>query len=223
LAWRTDSELRQNLQLVGAINYGRRGKITPTEAEEIKAIGDSEPKAVLAKRYGISAQRVGEILLGHGFARPIRGWAEREGRFLSRIVFQGVSYSLGTYGAKDQANAAYHSALARLRLGEPALPPKKEKASFEDVKRWYRPPAQRLHFGDGELVTATDGEQEDSVFLLHNALNDLDPRVKKFVVMVSRTGDLIESATAAGLSQAQVAVVLPGLRVKLGPLLRFAG
>jgi len=82
-----------------------------------------------------------------------------------------------------------------------------------------------LQFGDreGELVTAIEGEQEASVFLLHNALNDLHPKVKKFVTALSITGDLMEAALAAGLSQAQVAAVLPGLKVKLGPLLRLAG
>jgi hypothetical protein len=132
---------------------------------------------------------------------------------------------MGTHATADQATSIYHSALARLRLGEPPLTAKRDRSTFEDIKRWYRPPAQRLQFGDreGELVTAIEGEQEASVFLLHNALNDLHPKVKKFVTALSITGGLMEAALAAGLSQAQVAAVLPGLKVKLGPLLRLAG
>jgi hypothetical protein len=225
LAWKTETEFRQNLERVGVANYGRGGKITPTQADEIKAIGDSEARAVIAKRYGISAQRVGQILLGHGFARQRKPYSEINGRFFTRIVFRGKHYSLGTYATSEQATSVYHSALARLRLGETPLPAKKDLALFDDVKRWYRPPAQRLQFGDrkGELITATEGEQEDSVFLLHNALNDLHPRVKKFVMMMSVTGDLMEAALAAGLTQEQVTAVLHRLIVKLGPLLRFAG
>lgn len=225
LAWKTDSELRQNLQRVGAVNHGKWGKISPAQAEEIKAIGNRETKAVVAKRYGISAQRVGEILNGHGFARPRKPWREVNGRFYPKIAFRKVCYSLGGYATVELANAAYHSAMAKLRLGEPPLPIKQPKATFEDVRRWYRPPVQRLQFGDneGELVLATESEQEDTVFLLHNALNDLHPKVKKFVTMITITGDLTEAAVAAGLSQEQVATVLPRLRLKLGPLLRFTG
>jgi hypothetical protein len=157
--------------------------------------------------------------------RPRKPWAERKGRFLSRVVFHGIADTLGTYAIADQATSVYHSALTRLRSGEPALLVKKDRASPDDIKRWYRPPTQGLQFGDREreVVTASDGEQEISVFLLRNALNDLHPKVKKFVTMVSITGDLVEAALAAGLSQAQVAAVLPGLKVKLGPLLRLAG
>jgi hypothetical protein len=76
---------------------------------------------------------------------------------------------------------------------------------------------------DGQRIVAIEPGQEGSIFLLHNALNDLHPKVKKFVTALSITGDLMEAALAAGLSQAQVAAVLPGLKVKLGPLLRAVG
>lgn len=75
---------------------------------------------------------------------------------------------------------------------------------------------------DGQRIVAIEPGQEGSI-LLHNALNDLHPKVKKFVTALSITGDLMEAALAAGLSQAQVAAVLPGLKVKLGPLLRAVG
>jgi hypothetical protein len=55
--------------------------------------------------------------------------------------------------------------------------------------------------------------KEQSVFLTHNALNGLHP-------VASNTGDLTEAATAAGLSEAQVRMVLPRLRIFLGSMLR---
>jgi hypothetical protein len=58
------------------------------------------------------------------------------------------------------------------------------------------------------------------VSLTHNARNGLHLQVKKFVVVASNTGDLTEAATAAGLSEAQVTMVLPRLRIFLGPMLR---
>ena len=65
------------------------------------------------------------------------------------------------------------------------------------------------------MVVSIDANQEQSVFLLHNALNDLHPKVRKFIIAASSTGDLAEAAVIAGLSQEQVAAVLPRLKVYL--------
>jgi hypothetical protein len=75
----------------------------------------------------------------------------------------------------------------------------------------------RLLVGDreGELIVSVEADQEKSTYLLHNALNDLHPRVRDFVIAASNTGDLTEAALAAGLSQEQVAAVLPRLKVYL--------
>jgi hypothetical protein len=222
LAWRTRSEFRQNLEQIGPINHGRRGKITPVQAEEIKAIGDSERQAVIAKRYGISAQRVGQILLGHGFSRPRKVWRERSGRFDSKLMFHGTSYWLGVFTTSEQATAAYHSALAKLHRGEPALPVKKEKVSFEDIRRWHRAPEEKCKFGDreGEAVISVAPIQEQSVFITHNALAALHPRVQKLILVAKETGDLTEARISAGLSETQVAMLLPRVRAYLGPLLQ---
>jgi hypothetical protein len=74
-----------------------------------------------------------------------------------------------------------------------------------------------MKFGDreGEMVVQADADQEQSAFLLHNALNDLHPKVKRFVIAASNTGDLAEAAIVAGLSQEQVAAVLPRLKIYL--------
>jgi hypothetical protein len=92
-----------------------------------------------------------------------------------------------------------------------------EGPDHDDIRRWYRPPVQKLEFGDheGEAVISVAPEQEQSVFLLHNALNDLNPKVRKFIIAASATGDLTEAAVAAGLSREQVAAVLPRLKVYL--------
>jgi hypothetical protein len=48
--------------------------------------------------------------------------------------------------------------------------------------------------------------------LLHNALDRLHPKVKQFVIAASATGDVIEAADSAGLSQREVESLLPRLR-----------
>jgi hypothetical protein len=134
----------------------------------------------------------------------------------SRIVYKGRTYSLGGYRTGDEATGAYWTALERLRRGEPAIALQREKPNSGDIRRWYTPPAV-LKFGDreGEKVIPVDADQEQSVFLLHNALNDLHPKVRKFIIAASSTGDLTEAAVEAGLSQEQVVAVLPQLKVYL--------
>jgi hypothetical protein len=97
----------------------------------------------------------------------------------------------------------------------------KEKPCLDDSRRWYHPPQQQLKFGEqeGEVVTAVEPEQEQSVFVMHRALDKLNPVVRQFVLVASDMGDLTEAAKAAGVSQAQVAVLLPRLRVFLGSML----
>jgi hypothetical protein len=74
-----------------------------------------------------------------------------------------------------------------------------------------------MKFGDraGEMVVQVDADHEQSIFLLHNALNDLHPKVRKFIIAASRTDNLAEAAVVAGLNDEQVAAVLPRLRVFL--------
>jgi hypothetical protein len=55
-------------------------------------------------------------------------------------------------------------------------------------------------------------EQEQSALIMHNALNKLHPKVRKFVLVASDTGDLKEAAIAAELSREQVTAVLPRLK-----------
>ena len=112
---------------------------------------------------------------------------------------------------------AYEAARMRIRRHEPVLTPSEEKPSASNIRRWYQPPRQKLHFGDreGELIVSIEADQENSTYLLHAALNDLHPKVRAFVIAASTTGDLAEAAISAGLSQEQVAAVLPRLRIYL--------
>jgi hypothetical protein len=103
----------------------------------------------------------------------------------------------------------------RARRGEPILLPKRERPGASDIRRFYMPAVMKFGDREGEMVVQVDANQEQSVFLLHRALNDLHPKVKKFIIAASSTGDLAEAATAAGLSQEQVEAVLPRLRVYL--------
>jgi hypothetical protein len=68
--------------------------------------------------------------------------------------------------------------------------------------------------GASRMEKAHEGQ---SVFLLHEALRGLHPKVRQFVLVASDTGDLTEAAASAGLNQDQVATVLPRLKAFLAP------
>jgi hypothetical protein len=218
LAWKTFSENRRDQIQQGARRAfeGRQGKLTFAKAQEIRAIGHSRLLKDVAAQYGISPQRVSEILSGNGFTRQVKPWSFRNGRFYSRIVFKGCTYSLGSHETSADATAAYWTALERLRRGEPAIAPQRRKPDPSEIRRLYAPPAI-LKFGDrkGEAVISIAPDQEQSVLIMHNAFNKLHPKVRKFVLVASDTGDLTEAAIAAELSQEQVTAVLPQLRVYL--------
>jgi hypothetical protein len=215
LVWKTRSEARRHEARNGRKSYGRGGKITPAEAIEIRALHNKMPPSEIGKMYGLSAHRIYEILRGHSHITPM-SLTPRNGRFYPRLKIADRTYSLGGFPSAERAAAAYEIARKRARQGEPVLLPRREEHSATDIGRLYTPPVI-LKFGDceGERVIPVDANQEQSVFLLHNALNDLHPQVKQFIIAASVTGDLAEAANAANLSEEQVATVLPRLRLYL--------
>jgi hypothetical protein len=217
LVWKTISEARRDDVRNGHWkSYGRGGKITPAEAAEIRALRDTKKAAEIAKMYGLSPHRISEILRGNAhLAWRSFGPNQRSGRFYPRIKVGDRVYCLGGFPSAERAAAAYEAARMRARRGESVLLPTKEKQDPSDIKRFYSPAILKFGDGEGEKVVQVDALQEVSTFLLHNALNDLHPRVKKFIIAASTTGDLIEAAAAAGLSQEQVAAVLPRLKIYL--------
>jgi hypothetical protein len=216
LTWRTRTEARLHEVSIGLRKHNRQGKITHEAAEEIRSSKGVRTAAELAKTFGLSPNRIVEIWKGRAYARRVKSWTLRDdGRFYSRIVFNGHTYSLGGFKTGDEASAAYYSALARLRRGESAKIETPDK--FNDLRRFHTRPTV-LFGNDGERVVAVEPEQTQ--FMMHGALTGLHPQVQKFILTASQTGDLDEAAAAAGLSDAQVATILPRLKAFLGPMLR---
>ena len=215
LVWKTQSECRRDEYQNGQRKaYGKGGKITPAEAAEIRALNDTKQASELAKMYSLSVHCIGNILRGNAHVTP-RSFNQRSGRFYPRLRVGERVYSLGGFSSAEKASAAYEAARMRVRRGESVLLPTKEKPSTGDITRFYTPAIMKFGDREGEMVVQVDADQEQSTFLLHNALNDLHPQVKKFIIAASNTGDLAEAAAVAGLSQEEVAAVLPRLKVYL--------
>lgn len=219
LTWKTPSECMHDEFRDGRwIAYGKGGKITPAEAAEIRALGGTKTATAIGEIYGLSGQRIGEILRGTAHVTP-RTFSPKNGKFYPRITVDKHVYYLGVFSSAEKAATAYEAARIRARLGEPIRPPKREKPTFTDIRRWYSPPSQKVQFGDreGELVLAIEAEQEQSTFLMHHALNRLSPKARALLISVKETGDLRASADAIGLSMSEVAELLPVLRRFLCP------
>jgi hypothetical protein len=220
LTWKTPSEARRDEFRSGRRkSYGKAGKLLPTEAAEMRALSGTKLVWEIAKMYGLSPHRTTEILKGKAYKPKQFSPSPQNGRFYPKLHVARRTYSLGGYASPALALAAYEAARKRARLGEPILPSAETKPTADDLRRWYQPPSQEIKFGDreGEAVIAVDPDQEQSMFIMHRALNDLHPSVRKFLLVASNTGDLTEAAEAAGLNQAQVATLLPRLRAFLRP------
>jgi hypothetical protein len=61
---------------------------------KIRALRDAKLASEIAKMYGLSPHRIGEILRGKAYLRP-RSFVPRNGRFYPRINVAGRVYSLG--------------------------------------------------------------------------------------------------------------------------------
>ena len=170
--------------------------------------------------FGVSGQSIGGILRGTSHVAA-RSFSPRNEKFYPQLAVAGRVYSLGVFASHEEATAAYDAARVRARLGEPILLSAEEKPRNDDIRRWYQPPLQQLKFGDceGELVVAVQADQEQSTFILHHALANLHPKVRKFIPVASETGDVSEAAQAAGLNENQVTMLLPRLKALLSPIL----
>jgi len=97
------------------ISYGKDGKLTSSEVAEIRALGDSKPASENGKIYGLSGQRVGDILRGTAYATP-RSFCPRGGRFYPRFAVAKRVYSLGGFTSHEEATAAYDAARMRRNI-----------------------------------------------------------------------------------------------------------
>lgn len=233
MSWKTQSD-NQRDQKSGRKNSGRQGKITFADAATIRSIGKSQTLREIASFYDLSTGHVARLQRGECFVRPIRPWRVDNGRRYARIVFGGRCYSLGGHDTEESAKAAYDLALAGLRRGDFALPPRREnrRALFvlgrteldeqtkEDLRRFY--PDQESGWGDGvgrriPIVSAT---QEQSSFQLYNAVEGLPERLRDFVLAVIDCEDVQEAAQRAGIDCAELPALLPGLKDYLLPYLK---
>jgi len=201
LAWKTQSELRRDQARAGRKFYGKQGKITPAQAAEIRAIGNKQRPSVLARTYGLSPQRITEILQGDGFTRPRKPWTERGGRFYSRIGYRHQVYSLGGFNSVEQALAAYNFALEGVLRGEIPIVERRRPREIDDVgDASFVPPL--VAFGDGSefgrRIVAVEPCQEQSSFQLFAALEKLNPNVRRFVLLISEGAEIEEAAAEVG-------------------------
>lgn len=220
LVWKTQSEFRRDQARAGRRFYGKQGKITASQAAEIRAIGNKQRPSDLARTYGLSPQRITGILQGDGFTRQRKPWTKSGERYFPRIGYRYQVYSLGGFGTAAEALAAYNLALEGVLRGE--VPIVERRSTRQPDGLCNSSLALPLTaFGDGtefgRRIIAVEPVQERSSFQLFAALEKLNPRVRRFVLLLSEGGEIEEAAANVGFDAATLAVLLPRLRVFLDP------
>lgn len=118
LSWKTNSENQYDRALHGTKNTeGRRGKVTPDQAQEIRDLAGRMKQSDIAARYGISRSRVSGIINQKKPTQRPRGVYQSGKKWYARIVWQRQYYNLGKYPTEAQAHAAFTTALEQTRNG----------------------------------------------------------------------------------------------------------
>jgi hypothetical protein len=214
LAWKTQSEFRRDQARAGRMFYGRQGKITPLQAAEIRALGNKQRPSDLARTYGLSPQRITGILQGDGFTKQRKPWTKSGERYFATIGYRCQIYSLGGFATAAEALAAYNLALEGVFRGEVPIVERRTTRQPDGLcdSSLTKP---LTAFGDGtdfgRRIIAVEPVPEQSPFQLFAALEKLNPRVRRFVLLLSEGGEIEEAAADVGFDAATLAVLLPRL------------
>lgn len=118
ISWKTASENMHDRTAHGAGAIGKRAKIAPEVAEQIKALRGIKTQQEIADMFGVSRSNVGCIQRGKTWNNPTKGARKtKQGRYVSGININGQQKYLGTFDTAEEASAAYHLALTQIRQG----------------------------------------------------------------------------------------------------------
>lgn len=120
LFWKTVSENSKDCVAHGTHNStASRGKISPAQADEIKALiqaGELTQREIAAK-YGISRPHVSGIGRGVKHTKPHKGWDKWGGKYHARIKAKGKIIWFAAFDTPEEAHAAYLAENDRIRDG----------------------------------------------------------------------------------------------------------
>ena len=120
LFWKTVSENSKDCVAHGTHNStAKRGKISPAQADEIKALVQAGEltQAEIAAKYGISRPHVSGIWRGVKHTKPPRGWDKKGSKYHARIKIERKDIWIGAFDTPEEAHAAYLAENDRIRDG----------------------------------------------------------------------------------------------------------
>lgn len=120
LSWKTPSGNQLDRASHGTKNtWGRRGKITIEQAEQIRALDGKMKQADIAKMFGISRSNVSFILLGKAWNSLPKCVSYRKDRQLWRVRLCGKNGRIRYvefFETEDEAKAAYTQKVEEFRI-----------------------------------------------------------------------------------------------------------
>lgn len=121
LAWKTPSANQADRAQHGTKSFGRRGKVTFQQAQDIRAMRGVHTQEEIAALYGITRSNVSHIQRGKHMTYVPKGFGVRRGKYEARIVVARKCTYLGSFKTEAEATAVFLAARERVKAG---LPPK---------------------------------------------------------------------------------------------------
>jgi hypothetical protein len=178
-----------------------------------------------------SSERRGNTIPRDGSIRnAVRETAQRSRTREPTPPISTLGYAAALFKTERAARAAYFAALNERRMGDViTLPNRKFLVPGREVIQQGEPRHYLPQWGAGFVdngegfnpwTVVVDAEQERCPFQLLVALENLNPKVRQFVLAARETGEIREAAASVGFDGATVAKLIPRLKIFLLPYLR---
>ena len=116
LDWKTTSGNQLDRALHGTKNsWAARGKLTPEEAAQIRALKGQKTQQEIAAMFGISRSQVSWVMTGKAWVRERKGYVHKGNKFYARLFVDGREIQLGGFDSEEEAHACYLAENARVR------------------------------------------------------------------------------------------------------------
>jgi predicted XRE-type DNA-binding protein len=118
LLWKTRSDNQKDRAVHGTRNnWGARGKISPKDADQIRALKGKMKQREVAEIFGISRAQVSSIQTGRCRSKKLKGYYKSGNRYSARVILNGRHINLGSFDTRDEASCAYLAANEQIRAG----------------------------------------------------------------------------------------------------------
>ncbi len=116
LNWKTTSQNQLDRAKHGTKgSWAARGKLTPEEAAQIRALKGQKTQQQIADMFGVSRSQVSWIMTGRAWTKERKGYYRSGKKFYARLYVDGHEIQLGSFDTEEEAHACYLAENAKVR------------------------------------------------------------------------------------------------------------